>query len=132
MMKTPHSPTADSGSNALDTSSTELESMMQKVEAELAALGEALRQHDGLAIEDHAQQLQRALELAVDGFTLAARSGSIPPPLRSRLAQAGRRVAAQRESLARATIALDRAIDTLLPRDQSPGYGAGRWFIGNA
>jgi hypothetical protein len=68
----------------------------------------------------------------VDGFTLAARSGSIPPPLRSRLAQAGRRVAAQRESLARATIALDRAIDTLLPRDQSPGYGAGRWFIGNA
>jgi hypothetical protein len=56
MMNTPHSPSAESGSNALDTSSTELESMMQKVEAELAALGEALRQHDGLAIEDHAQQ----------------------------------------------------------------------------
>jgi hypothetical protein len=33
-------------------------------------------------------------------------------------------VAAQRESLARATAALDRAIDVLLPRDGSVVYSA--------
>lgn len=105
--------------------------MLLQVEDELTALGEALRQHDGMAIEDHAHLLQRALERAVDGFSSAARSGRVPPPLRSRLAQAGRRVAAQRESLARATIALDRAIDALMPRDAAPACSPGRWLGGN-
>jgi len=39
----------------------------------------------------------------------------VPPALRQRLALAGSQVAAQRESLARATAALDRAIDVLMP-----------------
>jgi hypothetical protein len=38
--------------------------------------------------------------------------------------QAGGRVAAQRESLARATAALDRAIDVLMPGEPSGLYGA--------
>jgi hypothetical protein len=38
--------------------------------------------------------------------------------LRERLALAGGLVAAQRESLARATAALDRAIDVLMPRER--------------
>ena len=41
----------------------------------------------------------------------------MPPALRRRLASASGQVAAQRESLARATAALDRAIDVLLPRE---------------
>lgn len=131
-MDKPHCSAAASGSDNPNPGGNDLESMLQRVEDELAALGAALHLHDGLAIEEHAHQLQRALEQAVSGFTLAARQGSIPAPLRSRLAQAGRCVAAQRESLARATIALDRAIDTLLPREPSAAYGNGRWFIGNA
>ena len=48
----------------------------------------------------------------------------MPPALRDRLAQASSQVVAQRESLARATAALDRALDVLLPRE-----GAGLYSI---
>lgn len=93
-----------------------LEALLQAVESELGDLGEALRRRDMGAIEDHAQALHRALEQAVDGFSRAARGGSgIPPALRTRLVHAGGQVAAQRESLARATVALDRAMDVLMP-----------------
>lgn len=100
-----------------------LEDMLARVEAELAALGDALRLRDSTAIEAHAEQLHHALEMAVDGFSLAARSGPVPPPLRTRLMQASGQVAAQRESLLRATVALDRAIDVLMPREGIPVYG---------
>ena len=55
-------------------------------------------------------------------FSDAARDGPVPPALRKRLASASGQVAAQRESLARATAALDRAIDVLLPRDAATLY----------
>ena len=58
-------------------------------------------------------------------FSDAARSGPLPPALRNRLASASGQVAAQRESLARATAALDRAIEVLLPRDALPLYSPG-------
>ena len=61
---------------------------------------------------------------AVSQFSDAAKSGPLPPALRHRLASASGQVAAQRESLARATAALDRAIDVLLPRDSLPLYSA--------
>ncbi|HET7864461.1 MAG TPA: hypothetical protein VFL86_08650, partial [Burkholderiaceae bacterium] len=71
-----------------------------------------------------------ALARAVDGFMLASRGGNLPLSLRSRLAVASGKVAAQRESLARATSALDRAIDVLMPRETPPAvYGSrsGAW-----
>jgi len=93
----------------------ELESCLAAVEQRLGALGEALRELDGQAIEHHAGELHHALAAAVQRFAHAARSGGVPPMLRTRLASATGRVAAQRESLARATAALDRAIDVLMP-----------------
>jgi hypothetical protein len=72
---------------------------------------------DTVGIDLHASELHRALAVAVDRFALAARRGSVPPELRHRLASTSGQVAAQRESLARATAALDRAIDVLMPRD---------------
>jgi len=93
----------------------DLEACLGAVELRLAALGEALRARDVQAIEVHASELHRALALAVDRFSQAARTGGVPLPLRRRLAVASGHVAAQRESLARATAALDRAIDVLLP-----------------
>ena len=110
-------------SGAHDTAS-ELEPPLLAVEAGLVALGEALRAHDSTAIELHANALHRALAQAVDHFKHAARDGQVPPSLRRRLASASGQVAAQRESLARATAALDRAIDVLLPRDAATLYGA--------
>jgi hypothetical protein len=103
-------------------SNADLEEPLTAVEAQLAALGDAMRSRDSDAIDRHASELHRALARAVDRFTLAARKGSIPLPLRHRLALASGEMAAQRESLARATAALDRAMDVLFPREQSAIY----------
>lgn len=105
-----------------------LEASLGQVETELGALGEALRLQDAEATESAATNLHRALALAMDCFGRAARQGALPPHLRRRLALTGGQVAAQREAVARASSALDRAIDILIP-DVNPGrppalYGA--------
>ncbi len=104
--------------------SPELESRLAAVESHLVALGNALRARDPAAIDLQASDLHRALAAAVSHFSDAARNGTVPSPLRERLAQASGQVVAQRESLARATAALDRALDVLLPRE-----GAGLYSI---
>ncbi len=101
-----------------------LEDTLNDVESLLAALGNALRARDPVAIDRHASELHAALSSAVDHFSKAARSGPVSPALRSRLATASGQVAAQRESLARATAALDRAIDVLLPREPAALYSS--------
>lgn len=97
-----------------------LEHVLGAVESRLALLGDALRARDPEAIDHHATELHGALARAVHSFTLAAKRGPVPADMRRRLAHASGLVAAQRESLARATAALDRAIDVLIPRE-SPG-----------
>ena len=92
------------------------------VELRLAALGNALRSRDAAGIDLHASELHKALASAVNHFSDAARNGPVSPALRDRLVQAGGQVAAQRESLARATAALDRAMDVLLPREGAALY----------
>jgi hypothetical protein len=101
----------------------ELELPLSLVEGQLAQLGAALRLNDPQALESAASGLHRALAAAIDHFRHAARSGGVPAPLRQRLATATAQVAAQRESLARATAALDRAIDVLIP-GAPPTYSA--------
>jgi hypothetical protein len=112
----------------LDTagSTSPLEEAVATIESRLAALGMALRDRDALAIDASAQALQRAFTSAIHRFTAAARdAGGIPLPLRRRLAIARGRVAAQRETLARANAALDRAMNVLLPPDwPAPAYAA--------
>ena len=102
----------------------QLEGALLRVEQQLAELGAALRDHDSQAIDLHATELHQALAGAIDQFSRAARSGALPSALRHRLASAGGQVAAQRESLARATAALDRAIDVLMPRDAVSVYSS--------
>lgn len=99
-----------------------LEDRLSAVESRLAALGNALRSRDAAGIDLHACELHKALASAVNHFSDAARNGPISPALRDRLVQAGGQVAAQRESLARATAALDRAMDVLLPREGAALY----------
>jgi hypothetical protein len=102
----------------------ELESLLQRVEQHLDDLQTALGARDMPCIELHAAELQRALSQAVDGFMQAARRGGSPLPLRRRLALASAQVAAQRRALARATPALDRAIDVLMPAAAPALYSA--------
>lgn len=99
-----------------------LDAALTAVDERLGALGEALRVSDPVAIELQASELHRALTRAVDLFALAAKSGPVPPALRQRLARTSGLVAAQRESLSRATAALDRAMDVLMPRDAATVY----------
>ncbi len=99
-----------------------LEERLSAVESGLAALGNALRARDAAGIELHASELHKALASAVNHFFDAARNGPVSPLLRERLVQASGEVAAQRESLARATAALDRAMDVLLPREGAALY----------
>ena len=113
---------ADSPPAGSLTSGSQLGELMAAVEGRLAALGEALRTRDSAGIELHSAELQRALANAVDPFARAARSGELPLAWRHRLALAGAQVAAQRESLARATVSLDRAIEVLLPAAASALY----------
>ncbi len=103
---------------------TGLEDTLSAVETRLADLSEALRTRDLAGIDRHAADLHTALATAVDTFCVAVRSGPVSPALRRRLVAASGQVAAQRESLARATSALDRAIDVLMPRDNSGCYSA--------
>lgn len=102
-----------------------LEPLLEAVEARLAALADALQQRDLPSIDNESAELHRALAQAVEHFTRAARIGPIEPALRRRLAHTSGHVAAHRETFARATAALDRAIDVLLPGQQRPVlYGA--------
>ena len=100
----------------------ELELRLAAVESRLAGLGNALRTRDPAAIDLQASELHRALAAAVSHFSHAARSGAVPAALRDRLVQASSQVVAERESLARATAALDRALDVLLPREGTGLY----------
>lgn len=114
----------------------DLEAALSAVELGLAALGDALLARDSAGIDRQASELHRALATAVSSFAHAARHGALPPALRLRLAHASGKVAAQRESLARATAALDRAIDVLMPSEAGAIYathgGAERSILGGA
>jgi exonuclease VII large subunit len=100
---------------AQQSSVNDLEPMVAEVEQRLLALADALRERDVPALEQQAHELHRALAQAIESFAHAARHGGVPEPLRLRLASASAQLARQRESLARATAALDRAIDVLMP-----------------
>lgn len=111
-------------SECVPTADRVLEETLAAVELRLSALGDALRARDVEAIDRHSTELHVALANAVDQFTRAARQGTVPPLLRRRLASASGQVAAQRESLARATAALDRAIEVLMPREAPALYSS--------
>jgi hypothetical protein len=105
----------------------DLETALHAVETHLAALGTALKLQDPVATEASAGELHRALAHAVDRFAQAARKGGVPPALRRRLALTGGQVAAQRDAVSRASSALDRVIDVLMPEARAQdvsGYGA--------
>lgn len=100
-----------------------LDATIGAIETRLAALAQSLLDNDSRAIESSADELQRALAQALDSFQSAARVGRVPAPLRQRLVRASGQVAAHRDTLARASAALDRAIESLIPRVAS-GYTA--------
>lgn len=117
-----HQPAPDTGA---------LESALTDVEQALDTLRQALMRQDAEATEQAAGGLRTALSGAMERFAQASRRGVVPPPIKRRLAMASGQVAAQREALARATSALDQALEILIPRPTpasvySAGGGANR------
>jgi hypothetical protein len=111
----------------------ELEATLALVETHLSALGSALKLQDAQGAEDAAFALHQALAATVERFGRANREG-VSPELRRRLARTSSQVAAQRDAVTRASGALDRAIDVLLPGNApraagvygASGYAASR------
>lgn len=101
-----------------------LEPLLTRVESSLQGLGEALLRRDAASIDQQAAELHRALSLAVQGFASLPAGSEIPAPLKRRLALASAQVASQRECLARAASALDRAIDVLMPQSGGMVYSS--------
>jgi hypothetical protein len=101
---------------------TDLEHLLTAVELDLNALGDSLRLRDSDRIERKASDLRQALIRAIDGFTRASHAGQVPVALRARLVKASGQVAVQRESLLRVTVALDDAMQVLLPRETPVVY----------
>ncbi len=93
----------------------DLEPLLAAIETRLGELGQAMRAGDSTQVETAASALHRSLAQAANHFSRAANTGGVPSPLRRRFAAAGAQVAVQRESLARATASLDRAMDALMP-----------------
>ncbi|MCZ8236239.1 MAG: hypothetical protein ACK520_06245 [Inhella sp.] len=116
MSLTPSSSTAPAAADPLTPLLTELESALGSVQA-------ALSQRDALALERHAASVQRLMTDALREGRERGRGGDLTPALRQRLAAAGAQVAAQRAALGRATAALDRAIDVLMPPEPLGLYG---------
>lgn len=122
-------PRAATAAPADDALRARLPLLVEGVEQRLADLQSSLATRDMPCVELHAAELQRALAAAVEGLVQAARQGGPPVPLelRRRLGLAGARIAALRDALARASAALDRAIDVLMPDVGAPlvVYSAG-------
>ena len=108
-----HQPVDHAGPAGL--AQADLESLVANVEQHLGALADSLHVRDIPAIEQQAQALHRALARAVESCVHVARHGGVPEPMRLRLSRASAQLARHREALARATAALDRAIDVLMP-----------------
>ena len=99
---------------APDTGALEL--ALASVEQSIAGLGHALTLNDSDAVEAAATELQATMRAAMERFAQVAKRGTMPPPLRRRLAMASGQVAAQREALFRATTALDQALVIRMPK----------------
>lgn len=92
-----------------------LDRVVSDIETELDALGQALLARDNAALERASTALQQKLSAAVELYRQASASGRMPAELRHRLKRASGQVVRHREALTRATVALDRALDVLMP-----------------
>ena len=100
------------------TTPPSLPPLLHELEAALSLVQQALSQRDAALLEQQASAVQRLMAQA-----LAQAKQPMEPALRRRLAACGAQLAAQRQALFRATSALDRAIDVLMPAEPTGLYG---------
>ncbi|MEO5771231.1 MAG: hypothetical protein ABIQ29_04110 [Burkholderiaceae bacterium] len=96
---------------------TPIDSLLDALEAPLAALDSALRQRDAEALERQVGALQAALAAALPRLRQPLRSDDLHGA-RSRVAAANARLAAQRECVARESAMFERGLALLMPAPQ--------------
>lgn len=104
----------------------DLSAHVGEIEQCLTDLDAALVAGDTVAVDKVAQQLQRSLADSLAAFRHAVAEGRSPisPELRQRLVLAQSRVMSQQATVHKAGAAIERTLDILLPREDSPTYGA--------
>lgn len=95
--------------------------LLAELEATLSRVQQALSQRDAAQLEQQAAAVQRLMAAALK----QAQTPQVPmdAALRRRLAACGAQMAAQRQALFRATSALDRAMEVLMPAEPTGLYG---------
>ncbi len=111
----PSEPPAGAVGNA--SAATPIDSVLDALEAPLAALGAALSARDVQALERHVAALQAALASALPRLRPPLRGDDLKRA-RPRVAAAQARLAAQRECVARESAMLDRGLALLMPAPQ--------------
>ncbi|MBP8144218.1 hypothetical protein [Pseudorhodoferax sp.] len=95
--------------------STPLPPLLTELEAALSMVQQALSTRDARLLEQQAGRVQALMQQGLE----MARGHALDPEWRRRLAACGAQMAAQRQALFRATSALDRAIEVLMPAETS-------------
>jgi len=96
---------------------TPIDSLLDALEAPLAALGSALRQRDAQALERQVGALQAALAVALPRLRQPLQNNHLHSA-RPRVAAASARLAAQRECVARESAMVERGLALLMPAPQ--------------
>ena len=105
------------------TETQQIHRRLEHIEDRLQRLSAALRGTDAVAIEEATLALRQVLGQAMSDLRPAIKGSGISATLRNRILLADAEVAAQREAVARAAAALDRAVNLLMP-SQAPAYDA--------
>lgn len=102
-----------------------LDQPLAALERGLAAVSDALREHDASHLEAAAGDLHQAVAAAAAALGRSAKQAPMSAGVRQRLLRASAYVAAQRVALARASASVDRALHLLLPTPTPTTYAAG-------
>ncbi|MDD2975645.1 hypothetical protein [Aquabacterium sp.] len=94
-----------------------------RIESCLDELDAALASGDADRIENHAQNLQRALSEGLAVFQQAAPNAALTPDLRQRLQAAQSRSQSQLQAVHRVLASTGRALGALFPQDGNDTYG---------
>lgn len=119
-----NAPASNPGVNALAQPLNEaLSQTLDEIEQYLEQINQAMLDNVPVVLEEQSHALHQRLIHAIDLFQAVARQPDpIPRALQERLMKLNAQVIAQRNALHRATSALDRLVNMLLPQEGAPAY----------
>ena len=96
--------------------------LLIEVEQQLEAVDSGLREADPSALQAACTELRRASLDFASVLEAALSAEAFDPPIRGRIEAVARRLALQRESLARRNVVVERALASIMRRHAGPTY----------